>query len=357
MGGVGGRYIRLDSTNCPTNPAEIRVFGPSGQLTASTATSDSCFGGCPGSYPPSNCIDGDTTTICHTLQPCSGASWIQVDLGGYHSITSIEIVNDGRGAAAGYNRITGDIVSVVGNNGQQQWASSAIGTASNGQAFTFVPNSTTATASTCSDVLAANSGAASGEYDLTVNGRTLRVYCDMTRFGGGWALVTAISSSDRVHSSTRDAAGCNADTLMACVSFTGTSTAPTAPSSGSKLSDADAIALGGNNGTVRVDMANSYTTFFMLPGNWSGLDFTCYALACPRIITSHSYPYSWEAPSCSGLSTGYRIHYGVFDNHDHADCGSHWFSSQYNSQRLLYNYNNANGIYPGHWGNTWVKAS
>ncbi|CAH3106841.1 unnamed protein product, partial [Porites lobata] len=81
--------------------------------------------------------------------------------------------------------------------------------------------------------------------------------------------------------------------------------------------------------------------------------------SCPRIITSHVYPYQWES-NCRGIRNGYFIVRGschrVFDMHDNGECGTTWKSTSYSSKRLLYGYPcNSLGIYHNKEGLLFVK--
>ena len=81
--------------------------------------------------------------------------------------------------------------------------------------------------SSCAQILAANSAASSGLYDINPAGSTFKVYCDMTRNGGGWTLVARVRGTSTGH--------VNGTAIGALTSPTQTTTA--------KLSDAVINAL------------------------------------------------------------------------------------------------------------------
>ncbi len=68
----------------------------------------------------------------------------------------------------------------------------------------------------------------------------------------------------------------------------------------------------------------------------------------------------WESSPCGGAN-GYQMgggaSYWVYDNHDNAECGTQFSSSQYGAgKRILYGYSPVpNGIYANQQGYTWVR--
>ncbi|KAM7450717.1 hypothetical protein ABFA07_001708 [Porites harrisoni] len=128
--------------------------------------------------------------------------------------------------------------------------------------------------------------AKSSYYWVHIKGKKAQVYCDMNNYGGGWTLVASISSSSNDHL-LRAEVNCYNSTR--CVEFTNTSVPCR------KLSDHDIHEIATHEGTFRVDqVTDGFTGFFQIPAGARHFNSECHINSCPRIITSHIYPYQWE---------------------------------------------------------------
>ncbi|XP_062507331.1 uncharacterized protein LOC134183757 [Corticium candelabrum] len=166
----------------------------------------------------------------------------------------------------------------------------------------------------------------------------------MTNYGGGWTLVVGINSQNRLHlQSSSVGTRCRGGDV--CVVHRTNGVIPAR-----KLDDRIIRALADDEGTFRVDVGpNKYTTFFQLPQGAAGFQSNCGGTSCARIITSHSYPYTWES-NCKGITVGYQVpkdSHKVFDNRDYHECGSLWTSSRYSDKRVLYGYTGDSGKLTG----------
>jgi len=117
------RYIYIDLPNDWLNLNQVTAYDGSGAvIPAVNALLSSTHSAL---YPASHCIDGDTSTMCHSG---SGSdNWLQIDLGSAKEISSVSIVN--RLNCCGH-RIDGATVSLYTGNGAtgtlaQQWRVSA----------------------------------------------------------------------------------------------------------------------------------------------------------------------------------------------------------------------------------------
>ncbi|XP_073254841.1 uncharacterized protein [Porites lutea] len=137
--------------------------------------------------------------------------------------------------------------------------------------------------------------AKSGYYWVHIKGKKTEVYCDMDNYGGGWTLVASINSSSNNHLLRAEV---NCFNSTPCVEFTKTSI------SCRKLADQDIYEIATHEGTFRVDqVTNGYVGFFQ--NNQAYQEYPA-KVCCPRIITSHVYPYQWES-NCRGIRNGYFI--------------------------------------------------
>ncbi|CAH3106835.1 unnamed protein product [Porites lobata] len=140
--------------------------------------------------------------------------------------------------------------------------------------------------------------AKSAYYWVHIKGKKTEVYCDMDNYGGGWTLVASISSSSNNHLLRAEV---NCFNATRCVEFTKTSI------SCRKLADQDIHEIATHEGTFRVDqVTNGYVGFFQIPAGARMFNSECHTYSCPRIITSHVYPYQWES-NCRGIRNGYFI--------------------------------------------------
>ncbi|KAL9978941.1 hypothetical protein ACROYT_G016525 [Oculina patagonica] len=100
------------------------------------------------------------------------------------------------------------------------------------------------------------------------------------------------------------------------------------------------------------------TPVWEIPSGPVNFDSSCDGASCPRVITSHYYPYKWETNNCTTTDVGYHlaVDHKVFDAKDNKECGFSWKSSLYNSKRGLYGYpRNRLGIWPNSEVPLYVK--
>ena len=70
------------------NLMEIKMYDQNGnEITPSTCTMDSVYS----SASASNCIDGDTSTMCHN--DCTSGGWLEIDFGATFHVFLIEVYN------------------------------------------------------------------------------------------------------------------------------------------------------------------------------------------------------------------------------------------------------------------------
>jgi len=83
------RYIHIGLSGDWLNLMEVTAYDASGAvIPAVSALLSSTYSE---SYPASNCIDGDSSTMCHSGS--NSDSWLQIDLGSAKEIKSVFIVN------------------------------------------------------------------------------------------------------------------------------------------------------------------------------------------------------------------------------------------------------------------------
>lgn len=202
----------------------------------------------------------------------------------------------------------------------------------------------------------------SGYFWIKIGDRDAQVYCDMENYGGGWTLVVSISSKNNDHLQ-RTANNCLNSIL--CVPFSDKNI------TSRKLGDEDLHKMTKTEGTFRVDILRNngiFTTYFQIPSGPEKFNSTCSWGNCPRIIVSHSYPYTWETNHCTSIDVGYHIAHrchSVFDVHDDGECGYRWLSSRLQEYgyegRALYGYHcpghplTSLGIYRNQEGMLYVK--
>jgi hypothetical protein len=176
-----------------------------------------------------------------------------------------------------------------------------------------------------------------------------KVYCEMSTFGGGWALVAHISNQSRDHLNS-NSAGCDDDTDC------GIKPERDIPAT-RKLDDSVIRALA-NEGIFRVDVfePKNNTIFFQIVSGSANFNSSCKGKGCPRIVTSRKFPYEWES-NCKGRTVGYRVknNYSVFDNHDDGECGRIWKFSNTTEDRVVYGHPTSNGICPCKEGHMYVS--
>ncbi|XP_031567704.1 uncharacterized protein LOC116302523 isoform X2 [Actinia tenebrosa] len=153
----------------------------------------------------------------------------------------------------------------------------------------------------CAKVKEDQPTAASGLYEILVNGSIKQIYCDMENFEGGWSLAVSISGSDTNHLIRNEN---NCFNSSYCVPLaTGTLVAR-------KMKDTDIHALASHEGTFRFDVTSTtatiYTLFYRLSQGPQMFDAGCDGISCARQIISHVYPYVWEF-NCRGIDFGYHV--------------------------------------------------
>ncbi|KAL9958155.1 hypothetical protein ACROYT_G035130 [Oculina patagonica] len=208
----------------------------------------------------------------------------------------------------------------------------------------------------CAEIKGAHKESKSGNYMITVKDKMLQVFCDMDNHGGGWTLVASISSSNRNHLIEGEH---NCFNSGICVPYEDMDSLPSR-----KIKDEDIRWMASAyHGAFRVDVlrpSSNYSVFYAIPRGGEHFNSACTGGkggSCPRIIISHSYPYQWES-NCKGIDKGYLTGdscHRVFDGHDNRECGSMWFSSKYDTNRILYGYCQSNGIYRNLQGRLFVK--
>jgi len=193
---AAARYIYISNSGI-INLMEVTAYGSSGAaITASSATLSSSA-----SYPASNCIDGDISTMCHSA--VGTPIWLEIDLGSAHEISAVIINN--RGTIAGdccRERIDGATVSLYTGSGAsgilvQQWTASATSTT---YTLTFTAVTRVADSFDASIVATSMNGASCSSEGMEFDG--VDDYLDLTtwEFGGEPMTMEAFAVMDSVSS-------------------------------------------------------------------------------------------------------------------------------------------------------------